>query len=119
MSHLSSNTTTPILPKTSTVLRVVPTMTTNAPVPSPYSHTQNIHDWEARRPPSVDEAALALADLRIITRSQNTTIRSDDVLRTRLDNLDRFLAIYTTGKGWAKAVDYTASILEWGATCSR
>ena len=94
-------------------------MTTNAPVPSPYSHTQNIHDWQARRPPSVNEAALALADLHIITRSQNTTICSDDVLRTRLDNLNQFLAIYTAGKGWAKAADYTASVLGRGATCSR
>ena len=72
-----------------------------------------------RSPPSVDEAALALADLCTIIRSQNTMIHSDDVLRTWLDNLDRFLAIYTTGKGWVKAANYTASILGRGATCSQ
>ena len=46
-------------------------------------------------------------------------IHSDKVLRTRLDHLDRFLAIYTTGKGWTEAADYTATILGRGTSCSR
>jgi len=54
---------------------------------------------EAYHPPSVNDAGLALADLRTLLKSQNTTLRSDNVLRTRLDRLDRFLAIYTSGKG--------------------
>ena len=46
-------------------------------------------------------------------------ILSDNVLRTRLDQLDRFLAIYAAGKGWVEAADYTAKILGRGASCSR
>jgi tRNA isopentenyl-2-thiomethyl-A-37 hydroxylase MiaE len=46
-------------------------------------------------------------------------IHLDDVLRTQLDQLNRFLAIYTTSKGWIEAADYAATILLQGAACSR
>ena len=90
-----------------------------SPIPSPCSHVQVKYDWEARRPPSVNDAALALTDLRILLKSRNTVIRSDVVLRTRLDHLDRFLAIYTAGKGWIEAANYAAIIIRQGTGCSR
>ena len=108
---------TPILPKESTI--PTPTMTPNVSAPSPYPHTQVDYSWEARHPPLVSDAALALADLRTLLKSRNTMIHSDHVLRTRLDYLDRFLAIYVTGRGWIKAANYTATILGQGASCSR
>ena len=80
---------------------------------------QDNYSWETRCPPSVADAALALADLRTLLKSHNPMIRSDDILKTRLDHLDRFLAIYTTGKGWSEAADYAATILGQGTGCSR
>ena len=78
--------------------------------------TQGNHNWET---PPVADATLALADLRTLLGSRNTTIHSDVVLRNRLDYLDCFLAIYVGGKGWTEAADYTAAILGQGAGCSR
>ena len=71
----------PVPPKTSTI-DLVPMVTVNIPAPSPSLHAQGSCDWEVHRPPSVDDAAFALVDLCTLLRSQNTTIRSDDVLRT-------------------------------------
>ena len=96
-----------------------PTATTNILDPSPRSCIHNDYSWEACRPPSVNDAALALTDLRTLLKSHNPTIHSDGVLRTRLDHLDRFLAFYTAGRGWIKAADYTAAILGQGTGCSR
>ena len=75
--------------------------------------------WETRRPPSVGEAALALADLRDLLQSRGAKIHSDGVLRTRLDHLDRFLAIYLSGKGWTEAANYTADLIGQGCCGSR
>jgi hypothetical protein len=63
--------------------------------------------------------SLALIDLHTLLKSRNTMIHLDDVLRTQLDQLNRFLAIYTTSKGWIEAADYAATILLQGAACSR
>lgn len=67
------------------------------------------YSWETRRPPSVNDATFALADLRALLKSHNVAIHSDRVLRTRLDHLDRFLAAYAVGKGWIEAANYTAT----------
>ena len=75
--------------------------------------------WESRRPPPVSDAKLALADLRALLKSRNTAISSDRVLRTRLDHLDRFLAIYVVGKPWIEAADYAATIIGRGTACSQ
>jgi hypothetical protein len=101
----------------STVL--TPVTTANVPVTSPRLCTQDDCSWEAHRPPSVGDAALALVDLCTLLKSRNTTICSDVVLRARLDQLDQFLAIYTTSKGWIEAADYAATILSQGVSCSQ
>ena len=101
------NATTPIPPK-------LLTTTANVSVPIPphrrvgYSH-----------PPSVYDATLALADLRTLLKSHNGRIRSDIILRTQLDHLDRFLSTYATGRGWTGTADYTAAILGQGISSSR
>ena len=89
------------------------------PAPSPHLHVQDECGWKARSPPSVNDAALALADLRALLKSRNMMIHSDHILRTRLDYLDRFLAIYTAGKGWIEAANYAATIIGRGIGCSR
>lgn len=91
----------------------------NVLAPSFSRRMQVDYAWETRRPPSVHDATLALADLRTLLKSPNTMIRSNPILRTRLDRLDRFLAIYTTGRRWTEAANYTATTLGKGANCSR
>lgn len=60
-----------------------------------------------------------MTDLRVLLNSRNTVTCSDDVLRTRLDHLDWFLSIYTSGRGWTEAADYAAATLGKGVSCSR
>ena len=43
-----------------------------------------------------------------LLKSQHSMICSDDLLRTQLDHLNWFLAIYTMGKEWIEATNYTA-----------
>lgn len=96
----------------------LPTTTANILVPlSP--HIGFNYGWEARRPPSVYDATLALADLRMLLKSRNSRIHSDIILRTQLDHLDWFLAIYATGREWIKAAEYTTAILGQDVSCSR
>ena len=80
-----------------------------------FNHFQR---W-ARCPPPIGDAILALGDLRTLLKSRNTAIFSGHVLRTRLDHLNSFLAIYVTGKGWVEAADYTATIIGQGMGCSQ
>ena len=68
--------------------------------------------------PSISEAALALADLRDLRESRGAKIRLDDILRSRLDHLDRFLVIYASGVGWVEAANYTAEIIGQGPSCT-
>ena len=93
-------------------------MHTSVPV-SPRSHTRGDYCWEARCPPSVSNAASALADLRILRKLPDTPTRFDSVLRTQLDHLDLFLAVYTSGKGWIEAANYSAIVIGQGTGCSR
>lgn len=108
------NITSPTPPETPAVL-----MDANVPVSSLPLRTRVDHHREARCPPSANDAALALADLRVLLKSHDSPIDSDDVLRTRLDHLNRFLAIYTSGKGWIEAANFTATIMGKGTGCSR
>ena len=101
---------------------IPPTLSaTEANIPVPLIPRTTVdRNWETRHPPSVYYATLALAHLRTLLKSRNGPIRSDIVLRTRLDHLDRFLAIYTTGGGgWTDSADYAATLLGLGVTCSR
>ena len=91
----------------------------NQPASLPRLQMQGDARWEAYRPPPVSDAILALADLRTLLKSRNTVVFSDRVLRTRLDHLDCFFAIYVTGKGWTEATDYTATIIGRGTACSQ
>lgn len=100
---------------------IPPTLSaTEANIPVPLIPRTTVdRNWETRHPPSVYYATLALAHLRTLLKSRNGPIRSDIVLRTRLDHLDRFLAIYTTGGGgWTDSADYAATLLGLGVTCS-
>jgi len=100
-------------------MSAVPSPVAGALVFSPHLLARADHHREACRPPSVSDAALALADLRALLKSHSGKIHSDEVLRTRLGHLDQFLAIYTSGKGWSEAANYTAAVIGKGASCSR
>ena len=79
---------------------------------------QGSYNWEVHCPPLVNDATLALVDLHTLLKSQNPAIHLDNVLWTRLDHLDWFLAIYIAGKGWIEAANYTATTLGQGTGCS-
>ena len=89
-------------------------MSANISIPL-LQHPQANYEQKTRHPPSVGDATLALADLRTLLKSRNAVIHLDIVLRTRLDHLDRFLAIYIAGRRWIKAADYSAVILGQGS----